>query len=89
MLQPLGKAHHFQPLGSDRRFVLGPAHRLGNLHGRDALRIAFLQDRIGARDLLDRKVSGVAPAEEPERPPAKHDNDPKGDCDFADNGHVA
>ena len=88
MVQPLGEADHFEPFGRGRGLILLPAHRLGDLHRREGLRIALLQHRLGAGDLVDREIGGVAAAEEPEAPGGQHQNDDKGDCDFAEDCHV-
>ena len=88
MLQPFGKAHHLQPLGRGRGLARLPAHRLGDLHRREGLRIALLQHGFGARDLLDREIGGVSAREEPEGSSGKNKNDTKGDCDFAEKSHV-
>jgi hypothetical protein len=87
MIQPLGEPHHGQPLSGSRRLVRRPADRFGDLHRGDCLGIGFLQGRIGARDLVDREIGGVAPRYDKDRHGDGEDHDQKADEDFGARFH--
>jgi len=87
VIKPLGEAHDRQPFGRARHLVCRPADRFGDLHRGDRLGFGFLQGRVGARDLVDGEIGGVASRYEKDRHGDGEDHDKNADQDFGARFH--
>ena len=76
-----------QAFRRDRNLVRAPADRLGDLNGRDRLRIGFLQSRIGPRHFVHAQIGPVAARDVEDRRCDQEDDDDDAEQDFCASSH--
>ena len=87
MLEPFGEAIDREALCRLGRGAFFPADRLGDLDGRDCLRVGFGQHRIGTGHLVHGQLSGISPQHPPPGDDQEEKDDHQADGDFLQDTH--
>ena len=83
MVEPFGKAHHFQSFGWNGRITRFPADRLSDLHRWKRLCFRLFQSWLYPADIIDRQLRCVPARQDVKQGSKHHKNDEDSDQDFA------